>query len=53
MKYQKTKLKKKYVNFTTGNICIIGLLYFLLKKVYKHTHTHTHAHTYPIRNTPK
>ena len=33
--------KKKDVNFMTGNICIIGLLYFLLKKVYKHTHTHT------------
>ena len=35
--------KKKDINFMTGNICIIGLLYFLLKKVYKHTHMHTHT----------
>ena len=44
------KKKKKDVNFMAGNICIIDLLYFLLKKVYKHTYTCTHT---PHKKHPK
>ena len=46
----KIEKKKKDVNFMAGNICIIDLLYFLLKKVYKHTYTCTHT---PHKKHPK
>lgn len=32
---QKAKLKKKDVNFMTGNIYNIGFIYFLLRNIYK------------------
>ena len=45
-------MKKKRCKLYDSNICSIGLLHFLLKKVYKHTHTHTHTHTYMHTHTP-